>query len=739
MSYIDQFEIYGTEYDLKDTNAQNEINTLKNQTSGLILKCTGIVDMNYNGAEKHLGLVTNMPENYDLSIGNIIYIRMATNIIRPQTSSNDVVYYIWMRENPQQEGIGENDIVLCIFNAVDRLAGEYLFYQSRVYSFRYRARLDDESGSLGDYGLDVLDYSKENEDATIFIPEVSSNGIISWSNADGKPNPEPINIRGPQGEKGEKGDIGYTGATGPQGPKGDTGDPGPQGPQGDIGETGPQGPKGDTGATGPQGPKGDTGDPAPVSAVADAVSDWMDAHISEDPTVVIDKGLAVPGAAADAKVSGDFIRMLAQGAGISNEIKEALLNCFQNVAWANTSGQTYYNALRTAMYTATGIILSNYSLAIGVIGDTAKIYASTIPAGADIIWSSNDTSVATVSNSGVVTAVNYGSAIISAVSGNTSASCNIVITQKEIASITAIYTQSGPVYDNTPLDSLKTDLVVTATFTDTTQSVIPSTGYSLTGELSVGTSNITVSYGGQTTTFAVTVTESVNCVTEGLIAYWDGINNTGSGHDSSVTTWADIIGGYDLTKTGSGTSWNNDSLQFSGTNGSGYYRSTYWEYPQYATIEIVLEPASASTMCITAIEKSTNTVDGYPDTYDTRRFALFSDNTIGFYGRRGNSYTNPIAGGITGIRKLVAVYNGFDVVKAFANNVQLSVGSNSHSFTYINDKQLMVGDQSLSASDNRHYPYSGKIYALRVYNRILTDAEITTNFNYDNARFSLGV
>lgn len=228
-------------------------------------------------------------------------------------------------------------------------------------------------------------------------------------------------------------------------------------------------------------------------------------------------------------------------------------------------------------------------------------------------------------------------------------------------------------------------------------------------------------------------------ITAGLLAYWDGINNTGNGHNSSATTWADLVGGYDLTKVGSGTSWNSDSIQFTGTNGSGYSRSDYWEYPQYSTIEVVLKPESTSTMCVTGIEKSTNTVDGYADTYDTRRFALFSDNTVGFHGRSGKSYTNPVSGGITGIRKLVATYDGFNIVKAFANNTQLSIGTKTHSFTWIEDRAIYIGDQSMTTSGSRHYPYNGKLYAIRVYNRILTDAEITKNFNYDNERFSLGL
>lgn len=74
--------------------------------------------------------------------------------------------------------------------------------------------------------------------------------------------------------------------------------------------------------------------------------------------------------------------------------------------------------------------------------------------------------------------------------------------------ITCVYTQSGTVYDTDSLDSLKSDLVVTAHWNDNTTSTVPSTDYSLSGTLEDGTSTITVSYGGKTTTFTVTVTAS---------------------------------------------------------------------------------------------------------------------------------------------------------------------------------------------------------------------------------------
>lgn len=72
-----------------------------------------------------------------------------------------------------------------------------------------------------------------------------------------------------------------------------------------------------------------------------------------------------------------------------------------------------------------------------------------------------------------------------------------------LSSISAVYTQSGTVYTTDTLYSLKTDLVVTAHYSDSTTAVV--TNYTLSGTLIAGTSTITVTYGGKTTTFNVTV------------------------------------------------------------------------------------------------------------------------------------------------------------------------------------------------------------------------------------------
>lgn len=45
----------------------------------------------------------------------------------------------------------------------------------------------------------------DGKNGTTFTPAVSSDGILSWQNNDGKPNPLPVDIKGPKGDNGENG------------------------------------------------------------------------------------------------------------------------------------------------------------------------------------------------------------------------------------------------------------------------------------------------------------------------------------------------------------------------------------------------------------------------------------------------------------------------------------------------------------------------------------------------------
>ena len=150
-----------------------------------------------------------------------------------------------------------------------------------------------EQGPIGPQG----EQGPKGDDGSVWTPEISDDGEISWKLYDNPVEPIVKNIKGPQGiagksaydlakedgfsgtleewleslkgSQGAKGDTGEQGPAGEQGLKGDTGEQGIQGLKGDAGEqgpigpTGPQGIQGPKGDTGEQGPKGDTGEQGP--------------------------------------------------------------------------------------------------------------------------------------------------------------------------------------------------------------------------------------------------------------------------------------------------------------------------------------------------------------------------------------------------------------------------------------------------------------------------------------------
>ncbi len=76
---------------------------------------------------------------------------------------------------------------------------------------------------------------------------------------------------------------------------------------------------------------------------------------------------------------------------------------------------------------ATGITLDKSSAEIIDFPGSVTIEATVTPSDVEVTWSSSDTSVATVSSTGVVTAVGYGKSIITASAGNLRTTCVVFV------------------------------------------------------------------------------------------------------------------------------------------------------------------------------------------------------------------------------------------------------------------------------------------------------------------------
>ena len=77
-----------------------------------------------------------------------------------------------------------------------------------------------ESGAEFNTNFGETPVIQDGKNGATFYPDVSADGIISWTNNRGLPNPNPVNIKGEKGDKGDKGDTGANGKDGTNGKDG---------------------------------------------------------------------------------------------------------------------------------------------------------------------------------------------------------------------------------------------------------------------------------------------------------------------------------------------------------------------------------------------------------------------------------------------------------------------------------------------------------------------------------------
>ena len=413
------------------------------------------------------------------------------------------------------------------------------------------------------------------------------------------------------------------------------------------------------------------------------------------------------------------------GTGLTEEIRQALLQLARKVAYIDEHGQTYYNNLYDALYAIQAITVSPTRLGLRTLGATSQLIGATVPSGGTITWTSSNPAVATVSDTGLVTSVSYGTATITAASGGKSATCSVIVAQAMIESVVATYTQSGTVYDSDSLDSLKPDLIVTAYFDNQTSAVV--TDYTLSGILTAGTSIITVDYAGFTDTFEVNVTASPTYVLDGLIHRWDAINNTRQGHDASVNVWEDLVGTNDLTVNNfSNITWLDNAVQFAGVNGTRFIGSEASTDASGKTVEVVFSESTARTEAICSMFHNTSNVNGA-----WGKIALYSDGTFGVKGGSDKTYTGVA---IADFHSISASYDSAISVNAvYANAVAATLSNNTHSLSTSSANPSVGGSPT-----SYDYAFSGKVHAIRIYDRILTAEEVAQNYAVDVSRFNLG-
>lgn len=244
---------------------------------------------------------------------------------------------------------------------------------------------------------------------------------------------------------------------------------------------------------------------------------------------------------------------LQNDAGVTAELKSALLQLAEKVAYIDDGGEDYYQDLYDALYPQAQSITCVYTQS-GTVYTTDTLNSLKDDLVVTAHYYDSTTRVLKPSDYTLTGTLAAGTSTVYVHYGELTTSFTVTVTLRTVSSISAVYTQSGTVYDVDSLDSLKTDLVVTATYNDSSTEIVPSADYTLSGTLTAGTSTVTVTYEGKTTTFTVTVTHAVVIewdMSKGRVPSTDdGITTTNNG---SFTEAFDSTNGLVITGTGSTT------------------------------------------------------------------------------------------------------------------------------------------------------------------------------------------
>jgi trimeric autotransporter adhesin len=143
---------------------------------------------------------------------------------------------------------------------------------------------------------------------------------------------------------------------------------------------------------------------------------------------------------------------------------------------------------------------------------------STADVTSQVTWSATPTSVATISSSGLLTAVTLGTATVQAKSGSVIGSTNVTVTQKQVTSISiqpltqTLSLSLGPTTVQftataTYKDGSTADVTAISTWTSTPTSVASMSSTGLATAETIGTATVTATSGGVTSNSA-TITVS---------------------------------------------------------------------------------------------------------------------------------------------------------------------------------------------------------------------------------------
>ena len=347
-----------------------------------------------------------------------------------------------------------------------------------------------------------------------------------------------------------------------------------------------------------------------------------------------------------------------------------------------------------------------------------------LKAGLTVTGTYTDNSTETITNYELSGSLIEGTSTITVTYNSLTTTFDVTVTQQAVLqSITATYTQgTQKVYEDTALADLKKNLVVKANYSDGNQLEI--SDYELSGTLTEGTSQITVTYNGKTTTFNVTVINKPvvtnNLTTDSLLSNIQAEDGCMIEKEGIV----EIVDKLDGTKIGSTT------LAIS------MYDSANRVISFASTNKVIIDkkPTVGTDFTLEAMIKTDTLIKT-----DTKFVVINFDGTtnkdgVGFVCRAGNileaSYrtskneTTPIQHTLntnTAWTHMVAVVDISNMKLSFYVNGELA-GTKDISTVYAASKPISINNNSLASNYD--------INMIRLYDKALSEEEVISNYNY---------
>lgn len=219
-------------------------------------------------------------------------------------------------------------------------------------------------------------------------------------------------------------------------------------------------------------------------------------------------------------------------------------------------------------------------------------------------------------------------------------------------------------------------------------------------------------------------------VQDGLIAMWNGIENAGWGvHDSTSTVWKDLVGSYDLTLL-SGTTWTENAAVAGSENGIAR-RATALDVSLFGTIEVCANCKVAGLLMCNRTSASNVIYIGYDSIDPLNRNAGMT------YSRAdGTSNSKKITDSVYGeySRTVSVVLNR----SVYLENSYINGDMQSTTKELYGHGVFGTGFTIGSSANGYSSHITGMIAnSIRIYNRVLTAAEIAVNYAVDKALFNL--